>query len=132
MRRKFAVIMLASLMASLALANNPMVKSIENETLYPADGSEEIDAPVAIPPYNLPAGDNVDRVGDVFLIGTTWYENQHNGTIGRMLALDSNGVVHFTWMNGTENSAGRHVYYNTIDLDGTQGWPEIGTPVESS
>ncbi len=101
---------------------------------YPAMGLH--DPPVTAlpvpPPYTLLSSDNVDLVGDTMTIGTTWYESQHNGTIGRMIALDELGYLHFTWMNGlTSNPAGsRHVYYNFV-YRGEPGWVD-GYAVESS
>lgn len=74
-----------------------------------------------------------DLVGDTVTIGTTWYENQHNGTVGRMLEKDDSGYVHFAWTNGLdETSSVRHVYYNFVDPNGTQGWPGTGVQVDAS
>ena len=67
------------------------------------------------------------------MIGTTWYEIQHNGTIGRMVVKDEDGYLHFVWMNGLDCGVTiRNVYYNYIDPLGIQGWPGVGYPVESS
>jgi hypothetical protein len=94
-------------------------------------GAEVIDAPVAHPPY--PASDHRDLIGDTVTVGRTWYDNQHNGTIGRMIVKDEYGWLHFVWMNGLDYGAtNRHIYYNVINPEGVQGWPETGYPVESS
>ena len=97
-------------------------------------GNEKVSAPVAFPPYmKLPPVGNLDVIGDTVTIGTTWYEYQHNGTIGRMLEKSDDGYLHFVWMNGLDyGGTYRHVYYNYIDPTGNQGWPGVGYPVEVS
>jgi hypothetical protein len=97
-------------------------------------GEEEVEAPVVYPPYPLTLSlDDRDIVGDTVVIGTTWHEEQHNGTIGRMLEKDELGYMHFVWTNGLESGAlNRHVYYNYIDPQGVQGWPGSGFPAEAS
>ncbi|MCB1059873.1 MAG: hypothetical protein KDB65_06570 [Calditrichaeota bacterium] len=76
---------------------------------------------------------SLDTVGELFEAGTTWYEYQHNGTVGRMVQVDDMGFVHVVWMNATDmNWAVRHVYYNVWD-PGTQEylWPN-GVEVDAS
>ncbi|MBU1636851.1 T9SS type A sorting domain-containing protein [bacterium] len=47
-----------------------------------------------------------------YTVGTTYYDNQHNGTAGKQLAVDQGGFVHHVWTKGLEaGSATRHVYY---------------------
>ncbi len=120
--------LLLTAVASTAATQRPL-----DEISAPAiRGDEVIPAVVVYPPY--PGGPTAaDMVGDTMLIGTTWYENQHNGTIGRMIARDDSGIVHFCWMNGLDSAAtSRHVYYNYYDPQSGQGWPHTGYPVESS
>jgi hypothetical protein len=65
-------------------------------------------------------------------VGTTWYDYQHNGTAGQMIAVDEAGWVHMVWMNGLESGAiHRHIYYNVFM--GSLGWlqPGVGVAVES-
>lgn len=105
------------------------------KTNYPLKtGSEEVQALVVYPPYPLsPSLDDREIVGDTIVVGTTWYENQHNGTCGRMLDKDDQGIVHIAWMNGLNSGATqRHIYYNYVNSNGTQGWPGCGYPVENS
>ncbi len=102
---------------------------------YPlTNGMEENSAPVVMPPYlELPGLDAVDLLGDTTTIGTTWYDNQHNGTIGRMVEKSSDGYLHLVWMNGLNSGASnRHIYYNAISPAGAQVWPQTGYPVESA
>ena len=97
-------------------------------------GEEEVIASVVYPQYPTPSSlDDRDIVGDTIVIGTTWYENQHNGTIGRMLEKDELGYIHFAWMNGlSEGASSRHIYYNYIDPFGSQGYPGTGCQVDYS
>ncbi len=53
-------------------------------------------------------------IGEVDTAGTTWYDLQHNGSCGRMVAVDDEGYVHVAWMNGMSNWQ-RHVFYNVWD-----------------
>ena len=72
-------------------------------------------APEGLPPAYKPA-DHDPLIGDVMLIGTTWYDIQHNSTCGRQVRLDNDNYVHIAWMNGLNSGAvDRHVYYNLID-----------------
>jgi hypothetical protein len=73
------------------------------------------------------------HIGEVDTVGTTWYDYQHNGTAGRMVAVDYLGQVHVVWMNGLDpNQAQRHVYYNLLDATGAWVWDSTGVAVESS
>jgi len=134
--RKSYLAFLLILIPCLALATshnlgNPAVTNLENHAIM--TGSETVDAPVIYPPYNLMPTDGVDIIGDTLTIGTSWYDMQHNGTVGRMVEKSDDGYLHFVWMNGTNSGASdRHVYYNTIDPSGTQGWYMAGYGVESA
>ena len=61
------------------------------------------------------------RAGVVGSPGITWYDYQHNGTMGRQVAYDGVGdYVHFIWMwsdyvEPTGND--RHAVYNAFDLN---------------
>lgn len=58
-------------------------------------------------------------VGEDLIVGFTWYDYQHNGSIGKMIAKDQDGGVHFAWMAGyNAQQDPRHVLYNYIDPDG--------------
>jgi hypothetical protein len=85
-------------------------------------GSEEFHGPVAYPPYfELPGLDEVDLIGDTITVGMTWYENQHYGTIGRMVEKGSDGYLHFVWTKGYQASGvDRHVWYNSITPAGSK------------
>ena len=57
-----------------------------------------------------------DPVGELYQIGTTWYDYQHNGSTSRQIALDELGCAHIVWMNGLASGAAqRHIFYNYFD-----------------
>ena len=130
-------ILICSILASLFLLS---VSSASTSNKVPATnypiitGDEEVIVPVAYPPYPPVIDlDNRDIVGDTVVIGTTWYESQSNGTVGRMLEKDEFGYLHFAWMNGLNSGASnRHIYYNFIDPSGSQGWPGVGCQVDDA
>lgn len=69
-------------------------------------------------------------IGDVYYVGSTWYDMQHNSTAGKMIATDGQGNVHLVWTKGAEANAARHVYYNVWNPHTeTTDWPE-GTQVD--
>ncbi|MFH2056519.1 MAG: hypothetical protein ABIJ61_11210, partial [bacterium] len=54
-------------------------------------------------------------------VGSTWYDYQHNGTMGRQIARGADGRIHFVWThkpNGTTGSANRSVFYNSAIFSG--------------
>lgn len=65
--------------------------------------------------------DNAEVIGDTVVIGTTWYDHNRAGSIGRMVARSGDGYVHFSWSDGS------NCYYNFINPAGMQGWPGMGT-----
>ncbi len=57
-----------------------------------------------------------DPVGDTTLLGFTFYDYQHNGTISKMIAVDVNGGIHVTWMKGFDaNLANRRMVYTCLE-----------------
>ena len=79
-------------------------------------------------PYTEPGEALGSPLGQTFLLGTTWYDYQSNGTLGKMVAVSPNQGIHFCWMNGLQAFApNRHIYYNYYDpLTGSLHWPSIG------
>jgi hypothetical protein len=54
-----------------------------------------------------------DFIGDRNEAGDTYYDYQTNGTVGKMIAVDSLGGVHVTWMDGYDaDNEPRHQKYN--------------------
>lgn len=73
-------------------------------------------------------------IGDTITVGTTYQAFQHNGTIGRMIAQDDSGYLHFVWTNRITPPPAyvRHVFYNAIDPAGVQLWPATGYWIDES
>jgi hypothetical protein len=98
---------------------------------HPTD--EPNDDPVPLLPP-IPYQDNEskgDPVGQSFVIGTTWYDMQHTGTIGKLISLTASRGVHLCWMNAYEAEAEhRHVYYNYSSPSGNIAWPDTGYRVD--
>lgn len=73
-------------------------------------------SPVVEGPRRDPAYDVA--IGEAEIIGETWYDYQHNGTIGKMIAIDDLGNIHIVWMKGDdEESVGRHMAYNAWNVN---------------
>jgi len=67
-------------------------------------------------PLSSPLAPTDDPIGDVFVLGTTWYDIQHNSTCGHQIQIDNEGWIHAVWMNGLDNAAAnRHIYYQLIN-----------------
>ncbi len=57
-----------------------------------------------------------DLVGEVDTFGFTYYDYQHNGSIGKMVVLDNEGGLHFVYMKSTDaQQSNRHMYYNFLE-----------------
>lgn len=135
MRKRLPLVLVFLLLIpALASARNYLVKKIsEMPPVFTGMEDTPANLQVAYPPYDIRETDGTDLLGDTVTVGTTWYDYQHNGNIGRMIVKDDSGYIHIVWMNGlNEGSSDRHVYYNYIDPQGNQGWPGIGYPVETS
>ncbi|MBI5058265.1 T9SS type A sorting domain-containing protein [candidate division KSB1 bacterium] len=69
---------------------------------------------------------------DTMRIGTTWYDLQSNGTMGKQVSVGG-GYVHFVWTNGLNlGSSIRHVYYNAWDIEAQQFSSAVGAQVDAS
>lgn len=69
----------------------------------------------------VPMRDDVNDVafGEDMIIGYTWYDYQHNGSIGKMIARDADGGTHFCYMRGYNAGLDpRRVFYNFLDENG--------------
>lgn len=64
----------------------------------------------------LPISAFCQPVGETVTYGNTFYDLQHNGSIGKMVALDPEGGRHFVYTRGTEQA--RQVYYNYLSPEG--------------
>jgi hypothetical protein len=62
-------------------------------------------------------------------MGWSYYDYQHNGSIGKMINHVGDGNLIFSWMCATEVSlANRHVYYNYWKADSGFRWPGNPSP----
>ncbi len=97
--------------SALGVDAKQAAKLITPETEFEVDRVSHV-------PYRDPARDPV-AIGEDMIIGYTWYDYQHNGSIGKMVARDSQGGTHFTWMCGFDSQQQtRHMVYNYLDPDG--------------
>jgi hypothetical protein len=70
-------------------------------------------------------------IGEVDTAGTTWYDVQHVGSCGRMVAVDSAGFAHVAWMNQV-NMEDRHISYNLWDPETQAFTYPSGVQVDNS
>ncbi|MCX6639549.1 MAG: T9SS type A sorting domain-containing protein [bacterium] len=131
--KKISLLIVLLLITSVAFSADRIPDKSQIKNLPQITGNETVNAPVFYPPYSIPFGRGTDEIGDTIKVGTTWYGNQHNGTIGRMIEKDADGYIHMAWMNGLQALAiDRHVYYNFIDPLGAQGWPLTGIQADNA
>ena len=104
--------MLKKIIPFIVLALFPLVL-IANHTPDPVIGPNS-KLPEVVNPVPLTNWSPTDDpVGEIYNIGTTWYDYQHNSTTSRQIALDAQGAVHIVWMNGMQSGAAdRHMFYN--------------------
>lgn len=86
-------------------------------------------APRYVPQYN----ELDELIGDTLFLGTTWWESQHNGTVGRMIGLeaDRDGVatIHAVWTNLDGQGGPRHVNYSrAFEQDGVMQYDQGTLP----
>jgi hypothetical protein len=67
-----------------------------------------------------------DSPGEI--IGASQYDYQSNGSSGRRVVVDSQGGLHFAWMNGHPYPGTRHIYFNCISSTGSP-FPGVGQQV---
>ena len=132
MRRKEVYVLLISVIVTVVLGSSSLA------TVTWLDPQLEIARPFIGPntplpqttssaPYVEPA-EPAKSLGQTFVLGTTWYDYQHNGTCEKMVALSPSGGVHFSWMNGYQaNAVDRHIFYNYYNPTiGDLSWPGSG------
>ena len=77
-----------------------------------------------------------DIIGENWVLGTSWYDIQHNTTCGRQIHKDTEGYIHVVWMNGLQALAiDRHIYYQLVDPAGNMifvppTYPDMGVQVD--
>ena len=74
---------------------------------------EEARGPLPFLPSRPPSAGSLDSVGTAYVAGETYWDLQHNGSVGRMIATDTTGYVHMVWRKSEDNQNNtRNVYYN--------------------
>jgi len=129
---KLEMFTLSLLFALPVQARTSSVKASPRTPAYQIVSEDEADVLMArarfIPARPaLPIRDEV--IGDTLRAGDSYWDYQSNGTVGKMIALDSEGGVHVTWTDGYDNGNNtRHQKYNfyengewVLGADGTQG-----------
>ena len=83
--------------------------------LYPDEHPQAQPAPrLKVRHRPLPRRD--DYLGEKFQAGDTYYDYQTNGSVGKMIARDSQGGIHVTWMDGYDaDNEPRHQKYNFFE-----------------
>ncbi len=68
--------------------------------------------------------------GEIYTVGHTFYDMQHNATLGRNVAIDDEGGAHIAWMRSPSAilSSTRQIFYNYVDPSGVElaGFEEMG------
>ncbi len=118
MKKALCFLILPALLSSaLTYAGTPIITDSKvkiSDTPIIAEGIDFIPAGNACFHRTIPNTD--DPIGDVFILGTTWYECQHNSTCARQIQIDRGNWIHTAWMKGMERGAvNRHIYYNLVD-----------------
>jgi hypothetical protein len=107
------VVVLATAIAAMA----QLEKVRLGDEKFPVRGGSNdpvITAPITPDPTHDSRG-TLDSIGTVYQAGNTYYDQQHNGTAGKMIGVDDMGFVHLVWMRGTTTDIAngpRHIYYN--------------------
>jgi hypothetical protein len=83
----------------------------------PAEPAEQpLEFGTLVPPVVKTVGRTVDEwLGTATQVGTTYTELQQNGSLGRLLAVSSDGVVHGAYSGGTNSTDGRRAYAWCVD-----------------
>jgi hypothetical protein len=117
MRRGFALFIIFALVLTTAGFADVSRTPIKN--LKFIGGSDEPAPPPALPlsQHRFPTQSSLDElVGTAYQVGTTYYDDQHNGTAGKMIGVDETGWIHLVWTNGLNVShSNRVVFYDVWD-----------------
>jgi hypothetical protein len=106
------------LLVGSAFAIDPSgVAPIQN---YPVIGGADEAVPFAASAPDIDRvdrGTSLDSIGMALEAGKTYYDYQHNGSQGRMIYVDDNGLVHMVWMRSPTSAiaTNRHVFYQVYD-----------------
>ncbi len=69
------------------------------------------------------------ELGEAYVIGTTWWTTQSNSTVSKMIAIDDEGGLHFTYTYAPDDQiSSRHIRYNFVPEDAD----DIGAELEGN
>lgn len=117
----------------VALANNAFAAKAEQSNYeratrpvisYPVAGGAQDDVYEVAKAPTQSTGTGSRGPEDRFIgykVGSTWYDYQHNGTMGRQIAQGADGRIHFVWTHkpdGTLGNDNRSIYYNSAIYTG--------------
>ncbi|UCE65453.1 MAG: T9SS type A sorting domain-containing protein [Candidatus Zixiibacteriota bacterium] len=106
----WSVLALLMLAVTSAYAGNKVAPIVDHKFITGFEPIPDMNYEPAMP------GLRTDSPGEV--IGTTQYDYQTNGSSGNRAGVDSQGGVHFVWMNGISYPSQRAVYFNYVDNAG--------------
>ncbi|MBD3165315.1 T9SS type A sorting domain-containing protein [bacterium] len=133
MRKLVPLVLLFALVASVAWA------SPTSTTPLPArlvTGDEEVTIPANAPQFVPRPGELDELVGDTIVVGTTYWESQHNGTVGRMIGfaqdIDGESEVFLIYTDlADEANTNRHIMANRVNDAHSEDWAvEAGGPFQ--
>ncbi len=120
MRRSFGFwAFMVILLAGVALAGvvrKPVDRApMKNLPIFGGAHDSQVNRAYA-PSRPLPFSSSLDSTGAAYVAGDTYWDAQHNGSVGKMIGVDSLGYVHMVWTKGEDqNDQNRNVYYNCWD-----------------
>jgi hypothetical protein len=106
----WSVLVLLIFTVTTVYAANKVAPKVEHKYITGFEPIPDMNYEPAMP------GLRTDSPGDQ--IGTTQYDYQTNGSSGNRAGVDSQGGVHFAWMNGISYPSQRAVYFNYVDNQG--------------
>ena len=115
----FVLIFVCSLQSTTAREAKDRMSMMRTSSTPAKIVNPHADFPINGVSYNQPNRQPGRDLGETMEIGFTWYDYQHNGSIGQMIVRDNNDGTHFVYMCGfNANQNPRHLVYNYLDPDG--------------
>jgi Secretion system C-terminal sorting domain len=123
---KISVFLLLLFTISVAFGNGQFTKYAETDLIQNIDDDGNPVVSAVEGPYNTSGLTLDEYIGDTLSIGYTWRDMQHNGSIGRMIAMaedaDGNLTAHFTWCGRESDVAPSETRYNRVYFADTDDW----------
>lgn len=112
--------------------DHDLITKKADRIFYPGDPVNASHIILPNPNRNRPQRD--DFIGERFLAGRTFYDYQTNGSVGKMIALDSENGIHITWMDGEDADMAngtRNMKYNFFNPEDDSWIEEDGVPIQT-